>query len=329
MRAPPKSPARSAAVGTNPVRTVPRFSRFLVLDDRTAQRGAEVVPLQLILRLLRLFQKVIRRVELVAAARVEHVAAELVGTAARDDVDLRAAGLAELRPVAVAQDLELFDRFERGIDEDRAVRPDVVVVRAVDRPHVRGDVAPADGKVRSAEQPLVLDVEEIGRADAGHQRRELQEVASVERQLADLIARDQTGDVAANRLHVHGIGRDRHGLGNVAGRELEIDRAILGDVERDIGAHRGLEAGKRQVDAVRADRELREQVRAIGAGRGAAGQPRALLLGGDGHPRKHAFGGVPNGAAERGSRPLRQRGSSGSGEDSGQNDEHEELTRQP
>ncbi len=111
-----------------------------------------------------------------------------------------AAGAAELRAVAVAQDLELLDRLERGIDEDRAVGADVVVVGAVDRPHVRGDVAAAHRQVGAAQQPLVLDVQEVRRADARHQRGELQEVAAVERQLADLLAGDEAGDVAADRL---------------------------------------------------------------------------------------------------------------------------------
>jgi hypothetical protein len=61
---------------------------------------------------------------------------ELVGPAARHQVDLRPARLAELGAVVVALDLELLDGIDRGIDEDRAVGADVVVVGAVHHPEV-------------------------------------------------------------------------------------------------------------------------------------------------------------------------------------------------
>ena len=73
----------------------------------------------------------------VPAAEVEDAAVELVGAAAGHDVDLGARGLAELGAVAVAMDLELLDGLHGRVDEDRAVRPHVVVVGAVHRPQVR------------------------------------------------------------------------------------------------------------------------------------------------------------------------------------------------
>ncbi len=216
-------------------RTVPRVllvplrrceEMQLVLDDRSANRAAEVVALQLVLRLVRSLEEVVLRVQRVAAAEVEAAAAELVRAAAGDDVDLRAAGLAELRAVAVAQDLELLDRLDRRVDEDRAVRADVVVVRAVDRPEIRGDVAAADREVRAAEQALVLDVEEIGGAHAGHQRGELQEVAAVQRQLADLLSGDHAGDVAAEHLDRGRRRFDADRLVHVAGPSSKSIEAV-------------------------------------------------------------------------------------------------------
>src|SRR5205823_2984461 len=91
----------------------------LVLDQRTAKRRAEIVPPQFLLRLVGFLEEVVLLVQRVVAAGVEHAPVEPVGAAARDDVDLGAAGAAELWSVAVAQDLELFDRFERRIHEDR------------------------------------------------------------------------------------------------------------------------------------------------------------------------------------------------------------------
>ena len=66
-------------------------------------------------------------------------------------------------------------------------------------------------------RPLSLTLSDVGRADAGHEGRELQEVAAVQRQLAHLLARDQAGDVAADRLHrEHGRHLDVHDLGQRA-----------------------------------------------------------------------------------------------------------------
>ncbi len=232
----------------------------LVANDRSADRPAEVVPLQLVLRLVGLFQEVVLRVQRVAAARVEGRAREAVRAGGRDDVDLRAPGAAELGTVVVAEDLEFGDRLERRVHEDRPVRSDVVVVRAVDGPEVGGHIAAADRQVGAAEQPLVLDVEEVRRADARHQRRELQEVAPVQRQLADLLAGDDARDVAAENAHRRRRRDHVDGVLDVAGRELEVDRELVGDAEHDAGARGFLEAGKLGFDLVAADRQIGDGV---------------------------------------------------------------------
>ena len=228
----------------------------LVLDDRPAEGAAEIVTAQLLFRLVGDLQEVVAGVQRVVAREVEGASLELVVAAARDDVDLGATGLAVLGAVAVAEDLELLDGVHRRVHQNRAVGADVVVVRAIHGPQVGGDRAAADGQIGSAEQPLVLDVEEVRGGDARHQRGQLQEVAPVERQLAHLLAGDHTRDVAADGLHLHGGGLDADGLLHLPGIQREVHGPIVGDVQLNVGALTGLEPLEFDLDGVRADRQL-------------------------------------------------------------------------
>jgi len=231
---------------------------------------------------------------------------EVVGAAARDHVDLRAAGAAELRAVAVAVNLELLDRVHRRVDEDRTVAADVVVVGAVDRPHVRRDRAAADGQVGAAEQPLVLDVQEVRRADAGHQERELQEVAAVERKIADLLTRDETGDVATDRLHLVRVGFDGDLLFDLTGRELDVHRAVLRGVERDRLRDRTLEPGVLDHDLIRTDRQLEQRIHARLVRRRVLRQTRVVIPDGDLRARDHGTRLIRYCSTDRGRESLRE-----------------------
>ncbi len=139
----------------------------LVLDDRAPEGPAEVVRAQRLLRLAGLLEEVVLRGQGVISSEVVRAAVERVGAAAGDDVHLGSGGPSELGAVAVAVDLELVDR-----------------VHGRDRPgwcgwsrrrccwhHPRStgwrcrSIA-AHRDVRAGQQPLVLDVEAVRRADA-------------------------------------------------------------------------------------------------------------------------------------------------------------------
>src|SRR5579859_2923017 len=60
-------------------------------------------------------------IQSIIAARVEDAAVPVVGSALSHDVDDAARRLAILRAVGVAKHLEFLNRFNRGIDENRAV----------------------------------------------------------------------------------------------------------------------------------------------------------------------------------------------------------------
>jgi hypothetical protein len=277
----------------------------LVVDQGAAEGPAEVVAIEGVLGLARLLQEVVRGVQRVVAPEVEGAAVERVLAAAGDDVDLRARGLAELGAVAVAMDLELLDGLDRGVDEDRAVAADVVVVGAVDRPHVGVDRAPGDGEVDAAHEALVGDVEaRLGLADAGHQQRELDEVAAVERQLADLLAGDEAGDVAALGLHLDGGGLDADRLRHAARLELDVLGAHVGHVEQEALVEGALESGVAHLDLVAADGEVGEGVGPDRARERALRQTGVFALQGDLRPRDHRPRGVRHRPAQRGAGAL-------------------------
>jgi hypothetical protein len=103
----------------------------LVADDRTTKRSAKVMAFELVLLLSRLLEEIIGLVQRIVSPRIERAPMEPVGSGAGDDVDLCTAGLAELRPVAVSQDLEFLDDVDRRRHRIMGVAADVVVVDAL------------------------------------------------------------------------------------------------------------------------------------------------------------------------------------------------------
>ena len=134
--------------------------------------------------------EVLLRVERVVAEEEERVARGAVGPALRHDVDDAARRLAELRGVRVGEHLELPHRFlaERGA---HAADDDVVVVEAVDGDVVRARPLTGEGQPGRRRRALLRRVV-VG--DAGRNHRERDEVAAVDRQVVDLLLRDDAGD---------------------------------------------------------------------------------------------------------------------------------------
>ena len=272
--------ARAAAVLEVPLET--SEDEQLVLKDWTADKSAEIIPLQLALGLVVLLEEVIRGVERVVTDEVEPATAELVRAAAGHDVDLRAAGAAELGAVAVAENLELLDGFERGVQQHRGVIAEIIVVCAVHGPQVSSHTAAADRHVGSSEQPLVLDVEEIVLAHARHERRQLQEVAPVQRELARLLTADDTRDITADHPDGRGGSLHAHDLCEVPRLEREIDSVIVGDPQNDPRARRRLEPLQLRGEPIAADRQVGKRVDSGIVRRCGTGQACIVILRGDG-----------------------------------------------
>ena len=164
-------------------------------------------------------------------------AVELVGAAAGHQVDLRAAGLAELGAVVVALDLELLDRVHRGVDQDRAVGAHVVVVGAVHRPEVGGGRAAAHRDVGAAGQALVAAVQAVRartRPAAGTSSCMKLRPFSGSSRASWPVTRPETS--APTSLDRHRRHLDVHDLGHVARLELHVHRAGVGDVQRRSGS---------------------------------------------------------------------------------------------
>src|SRR5712664_2076057 len=94
----------------------------------------------------------------------------LVASAFGHDVDLRAACAAKFRPVAVALNLELFDAINGGINENGALRADIVVARAVHGPLIVHRRRTAERYVHTSEQTLVFVVEALANRGTRNQR---------------------------------------------------------------------------------------------------------------------------------------------------------------
>src|SRR5262249_60269241 len=112
---------------------------------------------------------------------------------------------AELRAVARGQDLDLGDRVQARVDDGVAVGAVVQIVRAV---HVEVDrIAPNAVDARAGGREPEVEGIGRGRNRAGEQLQELRVVPAVERDRADMCARDRAADLSRRRLHL--CGRDR------------------------------------------------------------------------------------------------------------------------
>jgi len=157
---------------------------------------------------------------------------------------------------------------------------------------------------RSAEQALVLDVQEVRGAHARHQRGQLQEVAAVQRQLANLLAGDDARDVAAKDANGRRRRLDVHDLGDIARGQFEVDRELVSDAQGDPRARRFLEARKLGFDLVASDRQILCGVDAGCVCGYGANKTGVFIRGGDSHARQHGLCRVAYRATNGGGRAL-------------------------
>src|SRR5215213_199115 len=128
---------------------------------------------------------------------------KIVAAALRDQVDHRALRLAKLCTEAIALNTKLLNRVYRRKHQQRAVRSDVHVVDAVNRPQVRVGLVAVNRHVDARVESGSTSRKGAPRAclrnwrNTGHHQRELRVVATVERQLGYLLLGDQAADLAA------------------------------------------------------------------------------------------------------------------------------------
>src|SRR5580765_4317057 len=111
---------------------------------------------------------------------------KLVFTGASGDADDRARGLSIFRTVGVSEHLEFSDGINRRVNQNGAIRTDVIVVHAVDQEKIVGGGISVYREIRTTLQALSLRIELVGGRDAGLKRRQRHEVAAVQRKFANL-----------------------------------------------------------------------------------------------------------------------------------------------
>ena len=275
-------------------------------QDRAAQGGAELLPLQF----LRLAREEVARVEGVVAHEVEQRAVELVGARLGGRVQ-RAAGLRELGGVGALLDLELLQRVDGRLDQ----RPALVVVGDVGAvEHERGLVA-ADAADRGARDVVGADAEQVAAAGQQHrpggEARQLVEAAAVQRQVDDLGVGDDVAEGAGLAVEERGVAVDDGALGQRADRELDVGAGRLAHLHRDRLDDRRLEPVQRHRHPVDAGVERGDDVVAVIARHDGHRDVGGGVGGDDGGAGDRRLRRVGDGADDAARAQLRGRGSGG------------------
>ena len=194
----------------------------LVLDERSTQGKAVVVPGQVVRFGVGTLEDVVGLVPAAATAKPVDATPEIVGTTLGYQADLGTTGATKLGAVGITMNLELLQGFQRRVDQDRSVGADVLVVGTIHRDHVAGGPATRYGHVRAGQQALVLGIEVVHGHDTWHELGQLHEVAAIERQLPDLLTGDQTSDLTTDRLDDDSGGSNCHRFGDGPNFELSV-----------------------------------------------------------------------------------------------------------
>ena len=276
-------------------------------NDRAADAEARQVDAEERLVVVLLDAQIVVLVHPVAAAVVPGRALELVGARLGDHDDLAAGHPAVFRRVAAADDVDFRDRVDVRGDVRRAVAPLFADRNAVNRRVLVERVAAVDAQV-AARGP----VREVARAlsvdDARQDLQHAEDVAALDLDGREQVAREVLLERAAGGLHGRDFGRDVDRLGDAARREREfVQVADFTGRQRDVGVDR-LEALHVDLDGPGAGRQRDQAEHALLVGRGRPDGAGGRAGGGDGRPRDDADV-VDNGAAQRrGLQTLRKRG---------------------
>src|SRR5437667_12565914 len=106
----------------------------------------------------------------------------LIRAASGNNIDDGTRRLAILRPISVAQHLELSDGFQRRIDENCTIRANVIIISSVHQEEVVHHGIAIDGEIHSTLQPLSNGIERARRRNAGRHLRQLYDASSIKTQ---------------------------------------------------------------------------------------------------------------------------------------------------
>ena len=271
--------------------------------DRSAERPAELIPP--VVRLVGVADlfRVSPRVEGPVAEERERAAAELVRPALGHDVHHAAVAPAVFRLVALRDEVELLNRFERELLQQPADGV-VVVVAAVDLVVHVAPVAAAD---------LRRELRALGRirveaeADARDRRRQVGELPAVERQVLDPADVHDAADRRRAGLDERRVAGHRHALRHPRHRQRHRDIERLSDVDGDRLALEPGEALELGQEVVGADRQRRQPVDPFRVAEIRAREAGLRVPHRDHHPRDRRALGVDDSSADVAGGLLRER----------------------
>ena len=259
-------------------------------DHRAAQREPVLIALERRDGIARLVE-VVLRIEAGIAQELEHRAAQLIRTRLGRHVHL-GDGAAVLRIEDPRDDVELLQRVDRR-QQHVGVEVQVGVLDAVERVMVEVD-ALAGHVQRKAVALTAHALFALARrrpvgGGARNQRRQLQVIAPVERQLDDRAIFDNRADGGVLGLDQWRLTDDGHGLGDVAHIHREGDPARTAHLHDETLPIDGSEAGQLGFQVVGSGRDGGDHVQANLIGLHDPGDIRRLV----GQRHRHAGHGEP------------------------------------
>ena len=144
----------------------------------------------------------------------------------------------------------------------------VVIERAIQEVSDAGEQPAADGDVQTSREACRSRLSRRHRGSG--KLDELDGIPPVERQLENALILNYHADAGALRIHERGIGFHLHGLGHRADLQRHVDGGIGGHLQHDARLHIGREPLLGHFQAVRPDRQIGQDVVAVGAAGDAA-----------------------------------------------------------
>ncbi len=297
-----------------------------VLDERAADRRAELVALPLRFRRAERVREEVGRIQPVVAQELVDAPPHHVGAGLDRGVDDRAGAAPVLGRIRVRLNLEFLQRFDRRLHEldvlaAKRIRVGDVVDAVEQEDVVEGAVAV------DVQHPLEVDAGQPRRAGqhAGRQQGELVVVAAIQRQLDDLLLVD-------HQAARGGVGvEERRGadhfdrLAERAGLERDVDPRDLRDLQGDAGPDDFREPGAFGGHGILTGPKAGDDIEAGVVGFGLDADVRPDVGHGDRGPGHQRTGGIADGAVHRRGFLL---GEHGERERADRNQEHQERKPQ-
>src|SRR6185436_18466903 len=161
-------------------------------------------------------EKCICRIERVIAQKIKTGAVKIVAAAFCDQVDDSALRLSIFGAEAITLDTELCDRIDRGKHKQGGIRTDVHVVDAVDGPEIGIRLIAVHRHVNVGVEAGTSGGETARLRNTGHHQSELRVVATIERQLRNLLLRNKTADFTTTQFDGSRLAGDSYSLRHLA-----------------------------------------------------------------------------------------------------------------